>query len=150
VCQESGVTSLLREMIALAAPGGVIAVEEPGFAPWSIEPAPRGFRELAPAVTKLFLLRARSAGPSLAGAFRRAGLVAVETREARLTLRGGDRYASMPVHALRAAAPALLASGAVTRGRLRGLAARLRDAAGDPAVVHRSFPMVQVWGRRPG
>jgi hypothetical protein len=56
----------------------------------------------------------------------------------------------MPLFALRGARAALLASGAATPARLTRLTHALERAATDPAVRHLSFPLWQVWGRRPG
>lgn len=148
VCQETGAWRLLEEMTALAKPGGFVLLEEPGFEPWRIEPPPPGFLSLAPRVAERFLPRKRSAGPSLAGLMRRHGLVEIGTRTVKLSLAGGDPYATMPLFALDGAAADLMARGLVTSSALAALRRALGRAARDPAVRHVSFPMWQVWGRR--
>ena len=150
VCQETGAGPLLREMMALVKPGGFVVLEEPGFEPWRIEPAPTGFEALAPAVTAAFLRRRSSAGPALAAQLRRHGAVGIETHEARLAFRGGHPYAAMPLFALLGARPALLGARRASPATLDRLAADLARASRDPDIRHSSFPLWQVWGRRRG
>lgn len=149
VAQEAGVGSLLREMIRLARPGGVVVLAEPGPDPWRIEPAPPGYQRLAPRVTRSFLRRRSALGPTLAERLRRAGLVRVGSRSARLAFRGGHPYATVPLFALRTARPALLQAGVATRSGLMALEADLARAAVDPTVRHRTFRLWMVWGRLP-
>lgn len=150
VCQEAGVGPLLDEMIALAKPGGIVALEEPGPEIWEIEPAPAGYPVAARRVAAAFLRRRSGTGPALAEQLRRRGLVGIECRQHRLRFRGGHPYATMPAFALAATREALLETGAVTRRELGRLAAGLEAAARDRTVRHQTFPVWQVTGRRRG
>lgn len=147
VAQESGIGPLLREMIRLARPGGTVVVAEPDADPWRIEPAPAGYRRLAPWVTRSFLRRRSALGPSLPERLRRIQLLRVGCRSARLSFRGGHPYAAVPLFALRAAGPALLRRRLATRSELGRLEADLVRAAADPGVRHRSFALWMAWGR---
>lgn len=149
VCQEAGLAPLLREMIRLARPGGVVLLAEPGPEPWEVRPAPPGYERLARRVGRAFLRRRSALGPVLPDRLRGAGLVRVAARPVRLSFRGGHPYATMPLFALAGARPALLAAGAATPPELRRLEQALGRAARDPAVRHRTFPLWFAWGRRP-
>jgi SAM-dependent methyltransferase len=150
VCQEAGVGPLLDEMIALAKPGGIVALEEPGPEIWEIEPTPAGYPAVAKRVAAAFLRRRAGTGPALAEQMRRRGLVGIECRQHRLRFRGGHPYAAMPAFALAATRGALLETGALTRRELGRLAARLDAASRDRTVRHQTFPVWQVTGRRRG
>ncbi len=148
VGQEAGAGPLLDEMIALARPGGWIAIEEPGREPWTIDPAPADYERLASRVTGRFLRRRSAIGPALIEQFRRRGLRRIGSRVHRLEFRGGHPYAVMPAFALAGARTWLVARG-VPRPTLDRLAEALETAATDRRVRHQSFPLWQVWARRP-
>jgi len=148
VGQETGAGPLVDEMLALVRPGGWIALEEPGRDPWTLDPAPPDYERIAPRVAGRFLRRRGAVGPALLDRLRRRGLRRIGSRIHQLTFRGGHPYASMPAFAL-AGARAWLASHGVPRPILARLAESLAAAATDRRVGHRSFPLWQVWGRRP-
>jgi len=149
VSQETGPEPLLREMVALARPGGFVIVEEPGAEPWEIEPAPPGFDRLVKQVTSQFLRRRAAIGSRLAARCRSHGLVGVSVRVVRLELTGGHPYAAMPLFALAAARAALVDSGAASRAELTRLQRELRRAVVDRIVRHTTFPLWQISGKRP-
>jgi len=148
VGQETGAGSLVDEMVALVRPGGWIAIEEPARDPWTIDPAPPNYERIAPRVAGRFLRRRGAVGPALIEQFRRRGLRRIGSRVHQLAFRGGQPYAIMPAFALAAARPWLAARG-VPRPTLDRLTESLLAAATDPRIRHRSFPLWQVWGRRP-
>lgn len=149
VCQEAGLTPLLREMLRLVRPGGWVLLAEPGLEPWEIDPSPPGYERLARRASRHFLRRRGALGPGLAARLHRSGLRQVGSRAVRLRVKGGHPYATMPLFALAGARQALVDAGA-RPAELRRLETELERAAVDPAVRHRTFALWLAWGRQTG
>jgi SAM-dependent methyltransferase len=143
--------ALVREMIALCRPGGVVVLEEPDQASWGYVPTPRVWprvKEVFEAVFPRFGGDA-NAGRSVYGLLRRQGLEDVHVDAAVVALQGGHPYMQTPVHGLAAMRRHIVDAALMTDREVDEAIDELGRAAGDPGVHSTTFMLVQTWGRRP-
>ena len=143
--------ALLREMLALTRPGGVVAIQEPDAGAWGYFPATPAFERLKGVILAAFREGGGdfNAGRRTYGMLRLAGLEDVQVRVAVLALPGGHPYLRLPLqfaHSLRAR---IVGGGLMSAAELDRLVAEYVEAAADPQGSGLSFVVTQVWGRKP-
>lgn len=142
---------LLREMIALTRPGGVIATQEPDQSSWDYLPP----RPIWPRVKQLFedvfprFGGNANAGKTTYGLLRAAGLEEVRVRAAALALQDCHPYMQTPIVGLQAMRPFILEYGLMTEAELDNAIVELHEICADPDVYAVMFSLTQVWGRKP-
>jgi len=134
---------LLREMVRLAKPGGVIAIEEPDSATWAFHPASWAFNMVRRAILRAFERQGGDfdAGRRLPELFERAGLEQVETRSEVQWLTPGHPYRRLAIQ--------FAESLDLHRTALRIPLAECERHAADPTRSMRTFALVQCVGRVP-
>jgi len=142
---------LIDEMLALARPGGMIALEEPDESSYACYPRHAAWERLKEITIAGF---ARGGGDYNAGRriyslLRRSGLVDVQARAAVLALPGGHPYRLWPVESAVAMRPRLLEWNLVTEAEFDDMIQSCEQIARDPENFITSFMVVQVWGRKP-
>jgi ubiquinone/menaquinone biosynthesis C-methylase UbiE len=141
---------LLREAMALARPGGVVAFEEPDTDTLNCYPPDPAWSRLKAALQDGFA--AVGADTRLAKRlyqlFRQAGLREVRYRPFLVGVRSGDPMTDYLPATIESIRPTLVGRGLVDPvGLDRDLAACRRHLA-DPGTVFTCFLVAQVWGHR--
>jgi SAM-dependent methyltransferase len=143
--------ALVREMIALARPGGVIALQEPDHSAFAYLPPTRAWARIKRMLDKAFPLFGGDAyaGQRVFGLLRRMGLEDVQVSAAALALHGRHPYMRTPLHGLAAARRFILDAGIATEAEIDEAAAELSALIEDPDTHCTMFNLVQAWGCRP-
>lgn len=141
--------ALLREMIALAVPGGTVLVQEPDHHSWHLHPhSPEWSRLLAIAEAGLGLRGDINIGRRTFGMLRDAGLERVEVRAAVLALQDAHPYMSMLLVAVEALRGRIVSAGLASDAELDDLMAKIETRITDPDTFQTTFTVTQVWGRK--
>ncbi|HEX2513110.1 MAG TPA: methyltransferase domain-containing protein [Chloroflexota bacterium] len=141
---------LLREMLALAGPGGVVAMQEPVANTWRCYPARPAWDRL---VQTIAMALGRAGGDLSAGQrtyrlFRRAGLEDVRVRAAVVALQDAHPLMRLPVLLADALRPQILEGGLLEEAELDDMLRAGESSALDGETFVTSFLVTQVWGRR--
>lgn len=142
---------LLKEMIALAHPGGMVASQESDESGYICYPPHPAWERLKQLTIAAFARGGGnySAGRHTYGLFRRAGLENVQARAACLALPAGHPYRFWPIESALAFRSRLLEWGLITATDLDQLLLECEHIARDPEAFLTSFVVIQVWGRKP-
>ena len=143
--------ALLKEMIDLTRPGGVIAIQEPDSASWNCHPRRAGFDALKPAILRAFRAGGGDfdAGVRLFDMLRRAGLADVQVRAHVVALPPGNPYRRLPVQLAHSLRRRILEGELLTASQFSAAIADCEAAADDGATVFTTFTLMQAWGRKP-
>jgi SAM-dependent methyltransferase len=142
---------LLQEMIALARPGGVVALEEPIHASWEyLPPSPVWTRVkgVFEAVFPRFGGDA-SAGRSIVGLLRRLGLAEVRVDAAVVGLQDRHPYLRTPLAGLSAMRRYIVEAGLMSDLEIEDALLEMERIAADPETHGITFTLAQAWGRKP-
>jgi ubiquinone/menaquinone biosynthesis C-methylase UbiE len=143
--------ALLREMLALARPSGIIVIQEPDAASWACYPPRPAWDRLTGAIQTAL---AQGGGDFNAGRrtyqlLRQVGLRDVQARAAVLALHDCHPYMRAPIQLATSLRQRIVAGGILDED---GLDATLRECEQitlDPGTLVTSFTVTQVWGRVP-
>jgi ubiquinone/menaquinone biosynthesis C-methylase UbiE len=141
---------LLKEIVALTRPGGVVALQEPDGASWNCYPGETAYAELMNAV-KITLHKAGgdfNAGRKLYGLLRAAGIRNIQMRAAALALPGGHPYMRLPILFAEALRMRIISGGILSQEELDRAIADCETIAADPGNFMLSFTLLQIWGRK--
>lgn len=142
--------TVLREMIALARPGGIIAVQESDQHSWHFYPPSPKWPRLKEIIEAGFALRSDiNIGRRTYFMLRQAGLEDVRIRAAVLALQNSHPYMRLPVIGATAMRERLAAAGITTDAELDDLLADVEARAKDAETFVITFTVTQVWGRKP-
>jgi SAM-dependent methyltransferase len=142
--------ALLAEAIALARPGGTVALQEPDIGTLKCYPAHPAWDRLAGLCERAFALAGGDVrlAQRLYALARQAGLQAVQYRPFLVGFRSGDPmtdYLPATIESLRGA---LLRQGLIDASELEATLAACRQHLAQPDSVFNYVTVVQVWGRR--
>jgi SAM-dependent methyltransferase len=142
---------LLKEMLELARPGGVLAVQEPDTSSWSCQPPRPAWDRLTGTVREAFRLGGGDldAGRRTFDLLRDAGVVDLRLRAAVLGLKDRNPYLRLPAMFATSLRPRILEAGLLTAAELDEAIAAVDAIADDPATTGLSYVVTQVWGRKP-
>ena len=142
---------LLREMVDLARPDGIVAVQEPDSASWNCHPRRAGWDALKPAILRAFRVGGGDfdAGMRLFSMLRGAGLRDVQVRAHVLMLPPGHGYRRSAVQFATSLRKRILDGGLLSEQQLDAAVADCDAAAADAGTMFTSFTVVQAWGRKP-
>ena len=142
---------LLAEMLRLARPGGVVALQEPDLSSWHCYPEHVGWTRLRDALRTAFATGGADldAGIRTFGLLRHAGFDDVRIRAATIALQGAHPAKLLLVDLATLHRDRILESGALDDSALEDTLAECKRIAGDPETVIVSFLIAQVWGRKP-
>ncbi len=141
---------LLREMVALTRPGGVVAIQEPDATSWNCYPAHPAWERLKRAITVAFERGGGdfSAGQRTFGMLRRAKLDGVRIRAAVIALQNQHPYMRLPIQFAASLRKRILDHGILSDSELDDAVAECEQVAGDSETIVLSFVLTQVWGRK--
>ena len=142
---------LLKEMLALARPGGVLAVQEPDTSSWTCQPPRPAWDRLTATVREAFRRGGGDldAGRRTFGLLRAAGVEDLRLRAAVLGLKDKNPYLGLPAMFAKSLRPRILEAGLLTAADLDEAIAGVEAVAADPATTGLSYVVTQVWGRKP-
>ncbi len=141
---------LLKEMISLTRPGGIVAVEEPDASAWNCYPARPAFRRLATACMDAFSEWGGNLtiGRNTYTLMRKAGLVDVQARAAAVACGAGHPFRNVILQVADALAKHIVEGGFLTRPELEQCLVEVRQIINDPDTLVISYLTTQVWGRK--
>jgi SAM-dependent methyltransferase len=142
---------LLREMLDLARPGGVVVAQESCEAGYECYPPQAAWQRLKEVTIAAFAEGGGdyNAGRRTYGLLRQAGCQAVNGRAEVLALPAGHRYRHWPLESALALQRRILGSGLMTAGEFGTTLEACQRIADDPDIWMTSYMMTQVWGRKP-
>ena len=142
---------LLREMVALTRPGGLIAIEEPDATAWNCYPPDPHWDRLKQIILAAFRQGGGDfdVGQRTFTMLRSAGFEDIRARAAVVALHDAHPYMRLPVQFATSLRKRIL-DGALLGGQeLDELIADCKRIAADPNTFMLSFIVTQVWGRKP-
>ncbi|MDE3091135.1 MAG: methyltransferase domain-containing protein [Chloroflexota bacterium] len=141
---------LLREMLGLTRPGGVVAIQEPDATSWNCYPPHPAWERLKRAVLTAFERGGGdfNAGQRTFGMLRRAGLDDIQIRAAIIALQDKHPYKRLPIQFATSLRKRILDAGILGESELDNALAECEQIAGDPEAIVLSFVVTQVWGRK--
>jgi SAM-dependent methyltransferase len=144
--------ALLREMLALTRPGGIVAIQEPDTVSWNCYPANAGWTALRAAIEDAFARAGGdiNAGRRTFGMLRQAGLEDVQIRAAIVALQDAHPYKRLPVMFAASLRGSILEGGLLSEAELDAAVAECERMAADPETIMITLFVTQVWGRKPG
>lgn len=143
--------ALLQEMIALARPGGVIALQEGEQSSWNFYPTTASWLRLKGIIEAAFRLRTDiTLAQRTYAMLCQAGLQDVNVRAAIVALRHGHPYMRLPVVLVTTLRPLIVRAKLATEMELDDLLAHMERTLQDPETIHLTFTMIQVWGAKRG
>ena len=150
-CPLGAGDALLREMIDLTKPGGIVAAQEPIAASWRFHPRCEPVEKLTDAIVDAFRAGGGNfdAGASTFALFQDAGLEDVRVGAAAHALPPGDPYRRLPVQFATSLRQRILDEHLLSGEELEELVAAAEAAAADKSMLATTFTLTQVWGRKP-
>ncbi len=145
------VKDVVGEMISLTKPGGIVVVEEPDHYSWNYFPESDTWPRFRQVLEATFGINGNiNAGRETFSLLRAAGLEDVTIHAAVVALQNSHPYMRLPIIALGALRPRILAAGLATDAELDDWIADLEARVSDPNTYAIMFTLTQVWGRKPG
>ena len=144
---------LLREMLALTRPGGLVAIQEAvDDTPWRCYPPHPAWERLTGAILGAFARGAGdfNVGQRTSGMLCGAGLQDVQIRPALLALQHGHPYMRLPILMATSLRERIVGGGLLSEAELEEALAGCEQALQDPERFALTFIVSQVWGRKPG
>lgn len=141
---------MLAEMRRLVRPGGVIILQEPDSASWSLYPASDSFSRLTEAISSAFKKGGGDvdAGRKLPTLLRSSGLIEIGIRAEIRALQSGNPYLHLPIQFSKSLEPRLL-NGIVTLQELDRWRDEVERILKQEDCFGLTFTLVQAWGRAP-
>lgn len=143
---------LVKEMVALARPGGIVALQEPDTSSWRCYPPRPEFDRLRDVVVEAFKKGGGNfdVGRDLFGLLRKAGLRSVTSRAAVQILYDGHPYIRLPMQFATSLRTRILETGLMDPETLDATVAACEGLSTDPEVIVLTFTVIQAWGQKPG
>lgn len=143
--------ALLREMSALAKPGGLVASQETDQNSWNILPEGPTWPRLKQTLEAAFHHIGGDAnlGRRTAQLLRGAGLEGVQIRAAVRALQGCHPYMRMPILGAQGFRKVIADAGIMTEHDLDETLAQMEQIVDNPETIAVTFTVMQVWGRKP-
>jgi SAM-dependent methyltransferase len=144
-------SEIVAELVTLARPGGVVAVQEPDSCGWVCDPPHPAWDILRSAVTGAYRRNGKDfdIGRRAGRLLRAAGLEDVHIRSTTRVTRAGDYYQTFLLSLVHLVRDDILA-GAITADELDSYSSSLRAHLDAAETVTNQPLMWQAWGRKPG
>ena len=140
---------ILAEMVRVAKPGGVVAVQEPDAAAWSCDPPHPAFDILREAILSAYRRTGKdfNIGRRIARLLRDAGIDDVRIRATARVTRSGEYYQTFLLAIAGLVRQVVLQAGELTADQFDSYAAALRAHLEGPDTITCQPLMWQAWGR---
>lgn len=141
---------LLREMLRLVRPGGILVIQEPDAASWDFFPGDPAWKRLKEAILGAFCQGGGdfNAGRRTYAMLRDAGCRDVRIRSAVLAMQNCHPYMRLPVNFAASLRPRILASSLLSEQELDESIAACERLASSAEAYMQSFITTQVWARK--
>jgi ubiquinone/menaquinone biosynthesis C-methylase UbiE len=142
--------ALLEEMVALARPGGIVALQESDSSSYVSDPPQPAWDRLRELTVAAFARTGGNydSGRHLYAILRRAGLENIYVRAAVLALPHGHPFRRWPLQSAAAMRPRMIEWGLTTEAELESLLAAGEAIADNDSIFLLSFMVVQAWGQK--
>ncbi len=142
---------LLREMLALAKPGGIVVSQETDQNSWCYFPQRSVWPRLKQMIEAAFIHMGGDAdiGQQLYAMLGSAGLEDVRVRAAVAALQHSHPYMRMPILGATGMRKVIVGAGLMNEAELDQTIAEMEQVIADPQTYEISFTVTQVWGRKP-
>jgi SAM-dependent methyltransferase len=143
--------AVVAELVRLARPGGIVALQEPDPACWVCDPPHPAFDRLRDALIAAYPRSGKDfcLGRRTARLLRDAGLRDVGVRASAMVTRPGDYYHTFLLTLTGLLRAPLVLAGGVDPDRLDADRAAVREHLGDPDSLTCRPLLWQAWGTRP-
>jgi len=143
--------TLLREMLALTRPGGVVALQEPDVSSWTLCPPPPFWAKFKEAIVGAYNAGGSdiNAGQHTYGLVHQAGLENVQLRAAVVALPPTHPFLRAPIQFATSLRQRIVEGGFLTEQELDDAIEACEVSAQDPGTFGVSFLVTQVWGWKP-
>jgi ubiquinone/menaquinone biosynthesis C-methylase UbiE len=143
---------VLKEMVRIAKPGSVVAVQEPDASAWNCDPPHPAFDVLRHAILNAYRRTGKdfSIGRRIARLLRDAGLRDVQVRATARVTRAGDYYQTFLLTIAGLVREVIVQAGDLTADELDSYAAALKAHLDTPDTITCQPVIWQAWGRAPG
>lgn len=141
---------LLRHMLELVRPGGVLMAQEPDAVSWECRPGLAAWTMLTGAILEAFRRGGGdfNAGRRLHAMWRQSGLKDIQIRSAVLTLPGTHPYAALPIQFAASLRTRILDGCILAEKDLDQAIAACKTGLSEEGRVVTTFIVHQVWGRK--
>jgi ubiquinone/menaquinone biosynthesis C-methylase UbiE len=145
----SNPTEILAEMVRIARPGGVVALQEPDASAWNCDPPHPAFDVLRLAILDAYRRMEKdfNIGRRLAGLLREARLDEVQVRATARVTQVGDYYQTFLLTIADLVREVIVQAGELTADELDAHTAALRAHLESPGTLTLQPVMWQAWGR---
>lgn len=142
---------ILAEMVRIARPGGVVAVQEPDAAAWTCDPPHPAWDVLRAAILAAYRRTGKdfNIGRRAARLLREAGLADVRVRPTARVTRSGEYYQTFLLTIAGLVRDVILSGGELTDDEFDAYAGALRAHLSAPGTQTCQPLMWQAWGRVP-
>jgi SAM-dependent methyltransferase len=143
--------ALLREMLALTRPGGVVALQEPDASSWTFCPAHPTWEKLKDAIIGAYNAGGGdiNAGRRTYALLRQAGLENVQIRAAVVALPPAHPFLRAAIQFATSLRQRIIEGRFLTEQELDEAIKACEVSAQDPGIFGVSFLVTQVWGWKP-
>jgi SAM-dependent methyltransferase len=140
--------TLLREMLALTRPGGVVALQEPDVSSWTLCPPPPFWAKFKDAIVGAYNAGGSdiNAGQHTYGLVRQAALENVQIRAATVALPPTHPFLRAPIQFAASLRQRIVEGGFLTEPELDEAIEACEVSAQAPETFGVSFLVTQVWG----
>lgn len=142
---------ILDEMVRIARPGGVVAVQEPDACGWVCDPPHPAWDVLRRAILSAYRRTGKdfNIGRRTARMLRDAGLAEVQVRATARVTQAGDYYQTFLPTIAALVREVIVAAGELTGDEFESYLAELRAHLDAPGTLTSQPLMWQAWGRVP-
>ncbi len=143
---------IVAEMMRLAKPGGVVAVQEPDASGWNCDPPHPAFDILRTAILNAYRRTGKdfNIGRRIARMLRDAGLKDVHVRATARVTHSGDYYQTFLLTIARLVGDVIVQTGELTADELEAYTAALRAHLEAPHTITCQPVLWQAWGHASG
>jgi SAM-dependent methyltransferase len=141
---------LAREVVSLARPGGVVALQEPDASSWRCFPEIPAFATLRDAILEAFARGGGdfNAGRRIFGLLQEAGLQNTQVRPALLAFQNGHPYMRLPLFFVDALRDRILEGKILSDVALRRAVSEYESFLRRPGSYMVTFTVMQAWSRK--
>ncbi len=142
---------ILAEMIRIARPGGIVAIQEPDASAWTCDPPHPAFDILRAEILNAYRRTGKdfNIGRRAARMLRDMGLECVRVRATARVTRLGDFYQKFVLTIAGLVRDVVIAGGNITNDEFDSYSTALRNHLDDPGTLTCQPLMWQAWGRVP-
>jgi ubiquinone/menaquinone biosynthesis C-methylase UbiE len=147
----SNPAEIVAELVRIARPGGVVAVQEPDAAAWSCDPPHPAFDILRTAIMDAYRRTGKdfNIGRRIGRMLRDAGLDHVQVRATARVTQTGDYYQTFLLTLAGLVRDVIVGAGDLTDDELDSYCAALRAHLESPTALTIQPLICQAWGRVP-